>query len=444
MPRKIEYEIMSIYMAEKSRNGAHATINKLSHMLIHRWVPKWYEAFTDNDFGGVHERVGHSFKPIYTGQRRLLTQCRQLALYSHAHIHSNSSSFDPDLSKLFTHILENYYCDKTGGWHFSVGDDGQLLDKSYDLYSLSFVIFAFSHYYKATKDLSAKSLAVSTLEFVQKYFVSQDIKGFHEQLNEDLTPKMAIRRHESHMHLLESCLFAFETCKEDVFMKQSIELITIFRECFYNSTLNLLSEYFTQELDPLEENGSIITEPGHYCEWIWLLKKYETLSQAPEDNDELCLALLQWANEYGWDNKFGGIYDELDSHNNVIKDTKRIWPFTEAIKANALLLDMKGANKEFLKGRITEMVDVFKSHYISERGFWTEWLNRDLTPASDYMPGTTPYHVYFGIMETKEVLDTRGEMKSIGALLEMSLYSMRRNISNKIKNVKQIISQTGT
>jgi mannose-6-phosphate isomerase len=431
-------------MSNKSRNGAHATITKLSHLLIHRWVPKWYEAFTDNDFGGVHERVGHSFKPIYIGQRRLLTHCRQLALYSHAALSPVSSTFQPDLTKLFKHILASYKSNEKGGWYFSVDDNGQVLDKTYDLYSLGFVIFALSHYYRVTKDQEAEELALSTLQFIQNHFSDPDMIGFYEQLNEDLTPKKEIRRHESHMHLLEACLFAYETWRHHLFLDQSHELITIFRENFYDKKLNLLSEYYSHDLSPLAEDGVIITEPGHYCEWVWLLKKYELLFDVSEDFDPLCLSLVEWANEFGWDSDFGGIYDELDSHNNVVKDTKRIWPFTESIKANALLLDAQGADKELLKSRITEMVEVFRLHYISERGFWTESLNRDLTPASDYMPGTTPYHVYFGIMETKEAMDLRGNMKSISALLEMSLYTMRRNISNKIKNVKHIITQTGT
>ena len=55
--------------AEFMANGLHSTIETLSYKLLERWVPKWYEAFSDNERGGFYERLGHSFKPVMTGQR---------------------------------------------------------------------------------------------------------------------------------------------------------------------------------------------------------------------------------------------------------------------------------------------------------------------------------------------------------------------------------------
>ena len=146
---------------------------------------------------------------------------------------------------------------------------------------------------------------------------------------------------------------------------------------------------------------------------------------------------MEWANKYGWDEEYGGIYDELDPKGNLIKDTKRLWPFAEALKANALMIDSNGTDKVFIKLRMNNMVHVLRDHYIEERGFWTEWLNRDLSPATDYMPGTTPYHVYFGIMETKEILQSRGKTKSLTAGIYISIYTLRRALSNRIKFIRE-------
>jgi hypothetical protein len=95
-----------------------------------------------------------------------------------------------------------------------------------------------------------------------------------------------------------------------------------------------------------------------------------------------------------------------------------------------------GPDRQGLKDRTRDMVNVFKDKYMQERGFWTEWLTRDLTPVTDYMPATTPYHVYFGIMETSAALDARGGSKSITSAVQSNLYGLRRNVSLSLKKIK--------
>ena len=103
-------------------SGPQTTIALLSQKLQRRWVPKWYEAFTKGADGGFHERLGHSFKPIKTGQRRLLTQCRQLAVYANA-VAEGNTHFKPALGQHLDFILTYYKGSCDGGWVFSVDDD---------------------------------------------------------------------------------------------------------------------------------------------------------------------------------------------------------------------------------------------------------------------------------------------------------------------------------
>jgi mannose-6-phosphate isomerase len=413
--------------------GAHSTIEYLAQKLLQRWVLKWYEAFTDGADGGFHERLGHSFKPVVFDRRRVLTQCRQLAIYSDAYNVTSRATFNPDLNKHFEYISSNYYVAKIGGWAFSVNLENNNKELFYDLYAQAFVIFSFSHYFRATKDIRAKELAYSTFDFILENFIYKNAPGYYEALDESLRPMDNKRRHESHMHFLEACLFAYEVWEDDRFLKEAEHLIKLFTEYFYQEKKAILSEYFSNDLkEPLKDKGHIITEPGHYYEWIWLLKKYENFIGQKGKFDILCMGLLTWANDFGWDKSFGGIYDELDHQGNVVEDTKRIWPFSEGLKANTLLLD-SSSDKLALKNKISEMVEVFKTHYIDERGFWTEWLDRELKPATDYMPGTTPYHVYFGIMEARQVLHSRGKTKSMLSGAYIMGYTLRRALSNKSK-----------
>lgn len=415
--------------------GPLTILEQLSQKLLIRWVPKWYEVFRDSGQENFHERLTRGFKPVPLGYRRLLTQCRQLAMYSHAS-RQKGLGFDPDLKSHFRNLKAQFYVPASGGWRFSIDDQGQPADGTYDLYATSFVIFALTHYYRATRDEDAHHLALETLKFIDHYFRMPGLPGYAEALDHHLKPIPKLRRQNPHMHLLEACLFASDVWSNDLFKTVADEMVGLFVAYFYDPAINALCEWFTDDLQPDPDKGDIV-EPGHYFEWVWLLKKHAAKTDDPHIYDAICYRLLDWANTHGWDTQFGGIYDEIKTDGTVVGSTKRIWPFTEALKANALMLMDHPAVKQARKDRIAEMVRIFRDKYIEERGFWTERLNRDLSPATDYMPGTTPYHVYFGIMETRDILRARGRGKSPVPLIYGFFYRLRRKVSSWMKQMRQ-------
>jgi mannose-6-phosphate isomerase len=421
--------------------GPRTITEQLAQKLIIRWVPKWYEVFYDKGRGLFHERLTKGFKPVTGGQLRLLTQCRQLAVYSHASLQKSIFKFEPDLRLHFTNMRRSYYIAETGGWRFSLREDGEPQDVVYDLYTISFVIFALGHYYRATQDEDAHALALSTLQFIDKNFRIGTQPGYVESLDQSLKPLPGIRRQNPHMHLLEACLFATDIWNDALFSDIASDMVGLFFRYFYDAEKRSLYEWFQDDLSPHPEKGRVV-EPGHYYEWIWLLKKYARQQGEPELFDAVCFNLLDWANTNGWDHEYGGIYDELDVSGAVISATKRIWPFTEALKANALMLKDRPIVRQERKQRIADMTALFKNRYIEERGFWTERLNRDLTPASDTMPGTTPYHVYFGIMETRDILRARGKNMSCAPMLYGIIYSVRRKLSALVRAVRERLALT--
>lgn len=413
--------------------GTHSTVEYLAIRLLHRWVPKWYEAFSDPKTGGFYERLGHSFRPVQTGSRRLLTQCRQLSIYSHAMLQPDCPDFGADLKKNFEHILARYYNTETGLWRFSLDDDGNIADENCDLYSITFVIFSFSYYFRLTGDARAREYAIKTIDMIDKKFRSPH-SGFVECLDGRGNPLPQMRRQNPHMHLLEACLFAHETWGDLAWLSMAGEMVALFHGYFFDDQNNALHEFFTDDLKPHAEKGGRV-EPGHYFEWIWLLKRYATAMGDAKRYDALCARLLVWGNAHGWDETHGGIYDVVSPDGKILVDTKRLWPFTEALKANAMMLD-SGPDKDAVKTRINEMVRVFKAQYMQERGFWVEWLSRDLKPQTDYMPGTTPYHVYFGIMETRRHLHARGYSVSLVAPVMTMVYKARRTLSMRVRAIR--------
>ena len=159
---------------KKPTRGTHTVVSHLSHRLIQRWVPKWHEAFYDDFAGLFYERVNRNFKPLSTGYRRLLTQCRLLAVFSDALERRPSLRYagvtTESLDDVFDGMVKYFHVPETGGWIFSINEAGTPHDESYDLYAHAFVIFALSHYYRVSGNDRARALAAKTLSFVNESF----------------------------------------------------------------------------------------------------------------------------------------------------------------------------------------------------------------------------------------------------------------------------------
>lgn len=412
-------------------------LSSLDHIAVklqERWVPKWYDAFSDSVSGGFYERLDYQFMPVDMGYKRLVTQCRQLAIYSHAQTVSGHVFIQNGLAEHFLFLKNHYYRPEHGGWVFSCTDSGEVKDGHYDLYAHGFVLFALSHYFAATKDEESRLLALKTAHFIQNHF--KMARGYAEALDADLNVIARTRRQNPHMHLFEGALFAWKTWREPIFKELADEVYALFSEYFLDAETLTLGEFYDDSLMPHPSDGHIC-EPGHHYEWVWLLHLYAQLFGDTPELKRQRRALFAWAERTGYDEECGGIYNSLDRQGRIIDDNKRIWPLTEALKAHLCMLsDASGDDERMSYKRILmEVFSVLSGGYLQERGFWTEIMDRQLLPETDYMPGTTPYHLYFGIMEAVRLSHERGHPKSWMAMPYQFQFKMRRRLSRFVQKI---------
>ena len=104
------------------------------------------------------------------------------------------------------------------------------------------------------------------------------------------------------------------------------------------------------------------------------------------------------------DTQHGGLFNAQGREGAVLDENKRIWVVMEVLRASALMQrdDVYGQRAKNLFG---DLLSLFVTHYIDPRtGYWHEVLHRDLTPQTDYMPGTTPYHIYPVLCEINQLI----------------------------------------
>jgi len=350
-----------------------------------KWLAQWSKIFLDPN-GGFFERLGIDLEPLPLA-RRLVGQCRQVYTYAVAMTDKDRNDLAPLVESGYQYIVDKYYDEKVGAYHYTIHDDGSVDDGSFDLYAQTFVIMAFIATYRLTGNKDALQRSQALMQVINTTY-RHAMAGFYESLDISGKPEPKMRRQNPHMHFFEACMFAYEVTGDNIYRDQAREILGLMETYFVQKDTDTLCEFFTDDLKPDAVHGYAI-EPGHHLEWSRFLNEYAALDKDAADQcQRLEKRLMGWVMKHGFDKVHGGVYDVVAPDGTPIKSSKRIWCQMEAMAA----LYVCGQ-----KAAADELLAVLKKYYLRADGLWTEHLNEDMSVHSNFYPATTPYHIYFPI-----------------------------------------------
>ncbi len=207
-----------------------------------------------------------------------------------------------------------------GASGFRIDAEGVLVDARRDLYDQAFSLFALAHA-RALDPVAVDGRIGEILAYLDTQRAPGG--GF---LEGDIDPWP--RRQNPHMHLLEAGL-ALTAAGAPQGQELLEEVGTLFAKVFYDPHSGSLSEYYADDLMPLPGDRGALVEPGHHCEWAWLLDGVwrrggpDFTSQA----DRL------WAHALRHGLERGILIDEVLRTGQATASTARLWPQTERLKA---------------------------------------------------------------------------------------------------------------
>ncbi|MEE8141913.1 MAG: AGE family epimerase/isomerase [Planctomycetota bacterium] len=373
---------------------------RLRTYLFDGLLPLTRDCFVDRKFGGFHERLDSSGKPIRLGYKRLLVQCRQIYLLSHAALTGDAESLQD--ARQGVEFLQRYWDQQRGGWFLQCTLRGQPLDRTKDAYGHAFVLLAMAYFHRASQDPQALELAARTLGVLEEHFAEPVHGGFIEAADENWSGLPRTRRQNPHMHLLEGFLAIYQESHDQRYLAQAQRMVELFESHFFDADNRTLGEYFSDDWTRHPECGEIV-EPGHHFEWYWLLYGY---AQATGNDAVLpaAEAMRTWALKHGLDGEYGGVFDAVNRDGTVSLATKRIWPLLECIKASAIRYEHSRNLQDLeLLGKCID--DLFQRHLCKD-GRWKEHLDAEGAILNPDLPGTTGYHLFLGLSEALRVLET--------------------------------------
>jgi mannose-6-phosphate isomerase len=191
------------------------------------------------------------------------------------------------------------------------------------------------------------------------------------------------------MHLLEALLAAYEAFDDGVFRARAASLIDLFAARLFQPVSGVLPEFFGEDWEVVTRAGGFLVEPGHHCEWVWLLHRAEALG-VRAGLSGLSDRLMEFVDRYGIDPVSGGIFDEVFSDGTVVSRGSRLWPQTERLRA------------EHLAGGRTDLqrLAAFRclAAYLRPDGLWHERRRADGDLSDEPAPASSLYHLTGAIL----------------------------------------------
>ncbi len=327
---------------------------------------------------------------------RLIVQARQIFSYALALRRSWYAGALPLVEEAYASMVRDFRNrDGAGGWVFSVDDTGAVVDATRDFYAHAFVLLGVASYVEATGQRDALAVADETLEYIDRHLKAARGDGYLDSS----TSGDSVRRQNPHMHMFEGLMALWKVSSEPRYLRRAEHLFDLFETRFFRGDTGVLLEYFDATLAPAAGQAGKVVEPGHHFEWVWLLRRFEQESgRAVQGYVD---ALYGHADRHGYD-ALGLIVDELLVDGSVKLPSHRVWPMTEAIRANAREASLGRAGAAANAARL---VDALFDRFLTQSppGGWIDRLNAKGEPVIDHMPASTLYHVLGAVEEVVTV-----------------------------------------
>jgi mannose-6-phosphate isomerase len=291
--------------------------------------PLWLERGLDREQGGFVENLSAEGLPV-SGPRRCMVQARQIfSMRAGLKLGvADPGALRAALESGLALLLDRYSL-PSGAFRHSIDAAGRPLDDTPDLYGQAFALFALAEGFAVRPDPALRERGEALVAYLRRERAAP-AGGFTE-----LEDGARVFRSNPHMHLFEAALAWLEADSAPLWAGLARELAELCLTRFYDAESGAIAERFHEGWGRETEDGRYVYEPGHLCEWSWLLGRYERLTG--RDFLPVRTRLFELGERTGRDPGRGALIDQVWSDGAPKLRSARFWPQCERIKAASQL-----------------------------------------------------------------------------------------------------------
>lgn len=298
--------------------------------LLDNIIPFWLNNSLDVEYGGFLTSLNQDGS-IYDTDKFIWLQGRQIWMFSMLYNQVEHKQEWLDTAIHGADFLEKYGRANDGSWYFSLTREGKPLVQPYNIFSDCFATMAFGKLYKATGKQHYADIAFSTFQGI---------------LNRRSNPKRHWNKAVDGTRPLKNFALPMILCNLSLEIEHLLDKSTVdalIEECihevmdvFYDPLSGLILENVSPDGKFVDCFEGRHINPGHVIEAMWFIMD---LGNRLNNKDLVLRAkdLTIKHLEYGWDQKYGGIFYFLDIKGRPSQhlewDQKLWWVHVETLVA---------------------------------------------------------------------------------------------------------------
>lgn len=371
--------------------------------LLDKVIPFWLKHSQDKEYGGYFtclERDGR----VFDTDKFVWMQGREVWMFATLYNKIERRQEWLDCAIQGAEFLKKYGHDGHYNWYFSLDREGHPLVEPYNIFSYTFAVIAFGQLAIATGSEEYAEIARRTFDIVLQK--QDNPKG---RWNKAAPGARELKSFALPMILCNVAL-EIEPLIDKDFLDRTIErCIHEVMEVFYRPEMGLIVENLGRDGELVDCFEGRLLNPGHAIEAMWFIMDLgKRLGR--QDLIERATQIALNEVDYGWDEKYGGIFyfmDRLDLPPQQLEWDQKLW----WVHIETLITMLKGyeltGSEECLKW-FQRVHDYVWSHFADpEYPEWFGYLNRQGEVLLPLKGGKWKgcFHVPRGLMQCWQTLE---------------------------------------
>ena len=340
--------------------------------LLENVVPFWLNRSQDPVYGGYFtclDRKGD----VFDTDKFIWLQGREVWLFSMIYNNIEKKQEWLECAIQGGEFLRKYGHDGNYNWYFSLTREGLPLIEPYNIFSYTFATMAFGQLSKASGNSEYADISRKTFDIILSKL--NNPKGKWDKSH----PGTRSMKNFALPMILCNLALEIEHLLDEEFLLRTINTcIHEVMDVFYRSESGLVVENLTAENELSDSFEGRVLNPGHAIEAMWFIMDLGERLGNRQIIEKAASIAVRMA-EYGWDNKYGGIFYFLDRKGHPPQqlewDQKLWWVHIESLIAMLKGYQLTGS-QECLSW--FERIHEYTWEHFKDREYpeWFGYLNR--------------------------------------------------------------------
>lgn len=361
----------------------------------------WQKFAVDHINGGFAGKISNSNTLDPKADKGAVLNARILWSFSAGYAHTQEPAWLALANRAFHYLSSHFIDHEFGGVYWTVDFKGEPLDTKKQVYATAFAIYAFSEYYKVSKNEEARSYAIQRYKDLVKHSYDQEQQGYFEAFARDWTELADLRLSDkdanekksmnTHLHVLEGFANLYQIWPDEGLKIKIISLLDNFHTHIVDPETNRLILFFDEQWN----RRSAIISYGHDIEAAWLILEAAEIigEQQWIDKSKVLAVNMALACRAGLDPS-GSLWYENDLELKHLVKEKHWWVQAESMVGFFNAWQLSG-NKELLTISLNNWKYVKQWIIDHENGewFWGRTENNEIMHGEDKAGlWKCPYH----------------------------------------------------